>query len=74
MDHVRARALSVRLGDFRGLDQLLIAVEARRAAALGELDRHRRNFSERRRRTLAPIDTGEAGATTLVSPPREPLP
>src|SRR5438128_1718682 len=61
MDAVAARTLSVRIADFERIERMLMAVEARRAAALHQLDRHRENFGLRLRCTLQAIDRPHVG-------------
>ena len=58
MDAVAARTLSVRIADFERIERMLMAAEARRAAALHQLDRHRENFGLRLRCTLQAIEEG----------------
>jgi hypothetical protein len=59
LDHVAARTFSLKLFDFERIDRMLTVAEQRRAAALRELDRHREEFSQRLRRSLAPIEEDE---------------
>src|SRR5947209_8698769 len=49
MEHVAARTFACRIGDFERIERMLMAAEARRAAALAEFDRYRASFSQRLR-------------------------
>ena len=68
MDHVSARTFAARIADFERIARMLMMAEARRAAALAELDRHRANFSQRLRRVLAPIENGAVGVSVPIGP------
>jgi hypothetical protein len=59
MDAVAARTFSARIGDFERIDRMTMAAEARRNAALHELDRHRASFALRLRRSLQAAEDGE---------------
>ena len=59
MDAVAARTFSARIGDFERIDRMTMAAEARRNAALHELDRHRASFALRLRRSLQAAEEGE---------------
>ena len=56
IDAVTARTLSVRIDDFERIDRLTAAAEARRNAALRQLDLHRASFALRLRRTLQDVE------------------
>jgi hypothetical protein len=58
---VTARTLALRIGDFERIDRMLMWAEARRAAALQELDTHRANFAMRLRCTLQAVDRPHVG-------------
>jgi hypothetical protein len=64
-ESVAARTLAVRIDDFERIDRMLMEAEARRAAALHELDRHRANFALRLRCTLQAIDRPHVGPVPL---------
>jgi hypothetical protein len=53
---VTARTLSVRIGDFERIDRMTAAAEARRNAALRQIDRHRAGFALRLRRAVQHIE------------------
>jgi hypothetical protein len=59
MDAVTASTLAARIGDFERIDRMMAAAEARRNAALRELDRHRSNLSLRLRRVLEAVEASE---------------
>jgi hypothetical protein len=59
MEHVAAHTLSARGWDFERIDRMISAAEARRSAALRELDLHRESFALRLRRALAEAEQDE---------------
>jgi hypothetical protein len=59
MAHVAARTFSIRIGDFERIDRMMTAAEARRNAALHELDLHRASFAVRLRHALQVLDDDE---------------
>jgi hypothetical protein len=56
MDAVAARTFSARIGDFERISHMTTAAEARRNAALHELDIHRASFALRLRRALHAVE------------------
>jgi hypothetical protein len=66
MDAVAARTFSARIGDFERIDRMTMAAEARRNAALHELDRHRASFALRLRRSLQAAEEDEL---KVIAPP-----
>jgi hypothetical protein len=71
MDAVAARTFCARIGDFERIERMITAAEARRNAALRELDRHRANFALRLRRTIAAVEDAELAAITRAAPATE---
>jgi hypothetical protein len=71
MDAVAARTFSARIGDFERIDRMTMAAEARRNAALHELDRHRASFALRLRRSLQAAEEGEFQVIAPSEPARE---
>jgi hypothetical protein len=59
MDHVAARTLGGRIGDFERLERLIANVEFRRNNALREIDMHRAGFGLRLRRRLEEVEDAE---------------
>jgi hypothetical protein len=62
MQAVIARAMSVQLLDMERLDRMLMSAEARRSAALRELDYHRGPFAQKLRRAIADAEHAELAA------------
>jgi hypothetical protein len=71
MDAVAARTFSARIGDFERIERMLTAAEARRNAALRELDRHRASFALRLRRTVQAAEEAELAVVAPRAPARE---
>jgi hypothetical protein len=72
MDAVAARTFSVRIGDFERISRMTQAAEARRNAALHELDIHRASFALRLRRALHAVEEIELRVIAPAGPaPRE---
>jgi hypothetical protein len=72
MDAVAARTFSARIGDFERIARMTEAAEARRNAALHELDIHRASFALRLRRTLQTVEEIELRVIAPAGPvPRE---
>jgi hypothetical protein len=59
MDSVTARSLVADLDSFERIERLIASAEARRNAALRELERHRSAFAERLRRATEEVVDGE---------------
>jgi hypothetical protein len=59
MEAVIARAMSVQLLNMERLDRLLVSAEARRSAALRELDYHRGPLAQKLRRAIADAEHAE---------------
>ena len=59
MDIVIARAMSPRLETMERLDRMLVRAEARRSAALRELDCHRAPLAQKLRRSIAQAEHAE---------------
>ena len=70
-DAVAARTLSVRIGDFERIERMMAATEARRHAALQQLDRHRASFALRLRRKLQEVEDAEVKLFGPGAPARE---
>jgi hypothetical protein len=68
MDAVAARTFSVRIGDFERIARMTTAAEARRNAALHELDIHRASFALRLRRTLQTVEEIELRVIAPAGP------
>jgi hypothetical protein len=66
MEQVAAQTFDTNLFVLERIDHLLVSAEARRAAALQELDRHRANFALRLRGALRVIERPQLGAATVV--------
>ena len=62
MDAVAAHTFLARIGEIERIDRLMMAAEARRNAALHELDRHRAGFALRLRRALQAAENAEVKA------------
>jgi hypothetical protein len=71
MDAVAARTFSVRIGDFERIERMMAATEARRHAALQQLDRHRGNLALRLRRKLQEVEDAELKLVGPDAPARE---
>jgi hypothetical protein len=67
MDAVAARTFSVRIGDFERISRMTEAAEARRNAALHELDIHRASFALRLRRALHAVEEIELRVITAAT-------
>jgi len=59
MDAVMGRTLALRIGEVERIDRMTMAAEARRNAALHELDRHRSGFAQTLRRVTREVDDAE---------------
>jgi hypothetical protein len=57
---ISAQVLLTRLGDFEQLERMIMQTEARRAAALREIDRRRAAFAERLRDAIEEVAVDEA--------------
>jgi hypothetical protein len=68
MDAVAARTVSVRIGDFERIERMTAAAEARRNAALRELQRHRAGLAGRLHRTVREM---ELKVTVPAAPARK---
>jgi hypothetical protein len=66
MEQVAAQTFDTNLFGLERIDRLLVSAEARRAAALQELDRHRANFALRLRGALRAIERPQLGTATVV--------
>jgi hypothetical protein len=67
MDAVAARTFSARIGDFERIARMTTAAEARRNAALHELDIHRASFALRLRRALHAVEEIELRVITAAT-------
>jgi hypothetical protein len=56
MDAVAAGTLAVRIDDIERIDRMIMMAEARRAAALREIDRHRASVAQALRRALDDVE------------------
>jgi hypothetical protein len=56
MDSVMARTLSKSIRDIESIERMTMAAEARRNAALEQIDRHRAKFALRLRRTIEEVE------------------
>jgi hypothetical protein len=71
MDAVTARTFSARIGDFERISRMTEAAEARRNAALHELDIHRASFALRLRHTLQAVEEIELRVIAPAEPASE---
>jgi hypothetical protein len=62
IEAVIARAMSAQIQDMERLDRLLVSAEARRSAALRELDCHRAPLAQKLRRSIAQAEHAEFAA------------
>jgi hypothetical protein len=73
MDAVIARAMSSQIQKMERFDRLLVSAEARRSAALRELDHHRSPLAQKLRRIIADAEHAELAADapriTAAAPP-----
>ena len=67
-DAVLARTLTFIAEDFERLDRMCMTAEARRDAALREMDRHREGFGQRLRRAINRVEDAEF---RVIEPPVE---
>jgi hypothetical protein len=58
MDSVMAQSLSIKLDDIERIDRMIALAEARRNAALRELDAHQENQSHKLRQTVQQLENG----------------
>ena len=68
MDAVAARTFSARIGDFERISRMTTAAEARRNAALHELDIHRASFALRLRHALHAVEEIELRVIAPAGP------
>ena len=61
----------MRIGDFERIERMMAATEARRHAALQQLDRHRASFALRLRRKLQEVEDAEVKLFGPGAPARE---
>ena len=59
-DAVTARTLALHIDDVERIDRMIMLAEARRAAALQEIERHRAGLAQGLRRALAAEEVGDA--------------
>jgi hypothetical protein len=69
LDMVMARTLSQRIDDIDRIERMTMAAEARRNAALQEIDRHRASFAKRLR---GAVDEVEAAERKVIAPENAP--
>jgi hypothetical protein len=72
IDAVTARTLSVRIDDFERIDRMTAAAEARRNAALRQIDLHRAGFALRLRRAVQEVEQAVEDAELEVVAPAAP--
>ena len=65
-DAVTAQTLSLHIDGVERIDRMIMLAEARRAAALQEIERHRAALAQGLRRALAAEEAGDADARTVV--------
>ena len=71
VEDVTARSLSVWIGDFERTERMIMTAEARRHAALRELDRHRATLARTLRRTIADVEDAEFKVIAPETPARD---
>jgi hypothetical protein len=69
MDTVMARTLSENMGDIDRIDRMTMAAEARRNAALREIERYRENFGKRLRDAVDALEGDEIKAIAAENAP-----
>jgi hypothetical protein len=67
MDTVMVEAMSERMGELERLDRMLVSAEARRSAALRELDHHRGPLARKLRRAIAEVEEVAGGQPALAA-------
>ena len=67
MDAIMAQTLSLKLDDIERIDHMTAIAEARRNAALREIDRHRETLGQKLRRAAPQLEDGQLRA--IESPP-----
>jgi hypothetical protein len=71
IDTCTVEAMWVRMGELERLDRMLVSAEARRSAALRELDHHRSPLARKLRRAIAEVEeaAGSKPALAADAPP-----
>jgi len=59
MHSVMAKSLSIKLDDIERIDRMIALAEARRNAALREIEAHRENLSHKLRRAVQQVENGQ---------------
>ena len=59
MHSVMAQSLSIKLDDIERIDRMIALAEARRNAALREIEAHRENLSHKLRRAVQQVENGQ---------------
>jgi hypothetical protein len=71
MEQVNAQTLAIKLDDIERIDRMIALAEARRNAALREMDRHRKALAEQLRRATDIVEDAEfAAIPTQTGAPR----
>jgi hypothetical protein len=68
MDHVMAQTLHVRIGEVERIERLIASTEARRSAALREIDHHRERFAASLHRAAQETENIEDAEFEVVAP------
>ena len=71
VEDVTARSLSLWISDFERIERMIMTAEARRHAALRELDRHRATLARTLRRTIADVEDAEFKVIAPETPARD---
>ena len=71
VEDVTARSLSIWIGDFERIERMIMTAEARRHAALRELDRHRATLARTLRRSIADVEDAEFKVIASETPARD---
>jgi hypothetical protein len=68
MDHVMAQTLRVRIGEIERIERLIASAEARRSAALRDIEHHRERFAASLRRAAQKAENIEDAEFEVVTP------
>jgi len=69
MDHVMAQTLRLRIGEIERIDRMIASAEARRTAALRDIEQYRANFGLGLRRAVEGADAIADAEFEVVAPP-----
>ena len=70
IDAVMARTFEAKMNEIEHMDRMMMAAEARRAAALRELERHRASFAQALRRAAQDVEDAEFKVIEHAAVPR----